>query len=45
MRNFRDTFKTQKRLFISDFSICMTVHLSRRLTFGLPQHTVFSAAD
>ena len=25
MRNFRDTFETRKRSFISAFSICMTV--------------------
>ena len=28
MRNFKDTFKTRKRSFISAFSICMTVHLN-----------------
>ena len=28
MRNFQDTFETRKRLFISAFSICMTVPLS-----------------
>ena len=27
MRNFQDTFETRKRLFISAFSICMTVPL------------------
>ena len=29
MRNFQDTFETRKRLFISAFSICMTVPLIR----------------
>ena len=28
MRNFQDTFETQKRSFISAFSICMTVPLN-----------------
>ena len=28
MRNFQDTFEAGKRLFISDFSICMTVTLN-----------------
>ena len=28
MRIFQDTFETRKRLFISDFSICVTVPLS-----------------
>ena len=28
MRNFQDTFKTRKRLFVSAFSICMTATLS-----------------
>ena len=28
MRNFKDTFKTRKRSFISAFSICMTVPLN-----------------
>ena len=27
MQNFQDTFETRKRLFISAFSICMTVPL------------------
>ena len=27
MLNFQDTFETRKRLFISPFSICMTVPL------------------
>ena len=29
MQNFQDTFETSKRLFISAFSICMTVPLSQ----------------
>ena len=29
MRNFQDTFETRKRLFISAFSICMTVPLRK----------------
>ena len=29
MRNFQDTFETRKRSFISPFSICMTVSLSK----------------
>ena len=33
MRNFRDTFETRKRSFISTFSICMTVPLILVLTF------------
>ena len=28
MQNFQDTFETQKRTFISAFSICMSVPLS-----------------
>ena len=28
MRNLQDNFKTRKRSFISDFSICMTVPLT-----------------
>ena len=30
MRNFHDTFETNKRSFISAFSICMTVPLNRQ---------------
>ena len=30
MRNFQDTFETRKRSFISTFSICMTVPLSKK---------------
>ena len=29
MRNFQDAFETRKRLFVSAFSICMTVPLNR----------------
>ena len=29
MRNFQDSFETRKRSFISAFSICMTVPLSK----------------
>ena len=29
MQNFQDTFETRKRLFISVFSICMTVPLTK----------------
>ena len=29
MRNFRDTFETRKRSFISAFSICMTVPIEQ----------------
>ena len=32
MRNFQDSFETRKRSFISDFSICMTVHLRLSLS-------------
>ena len=28
MRNFKDTFKTRKRSFISAFSVCMTAPLN-----------------
>ena len=30
MQNFTDTFETRKRLFISAFSICMTVPLMEK---------------
>ena len=33
MRNFQDTFETRKRLFISAFSICMTVPLRGVIIF------------
>ena len=29
MQNFQDAFKTQKQLFVSAFSICLTVPLNR----------------
>ena len=31
MRNFQDTFEKRKQLFISAFSICMTVPLNKVL--------------
>ena len=37
MRNFSDTFDTCKRLFVSGFSICMTVPLSLVRKPSLPQ--------
>ena len=33
MQNFQDTSKIDKRLFISAFSICMTVPLMENFTF------------
>ena len=35
MRNFQDTFKTRKRSFISAFSTCMTLPLSKKMLLNL----------
>ena len=40
MRNFQETFERRKRLFISAFPICMTVHLLK-----LPQACNFNKKE
>ena len=35
MRNFQDTIETPKRSFISAFSMCMTLHLSYKVSYHI----------